>query len=111
MSDNWDAPAPVPIRARNRRAVSDDNGSESDDSDEGEFSGLVNLFDYVPIVPQDRDQALLDLFTCPLCEGIIYPCYLQCKNFHVVCEACLSRIEGDKCPFCRGRKPYKKNHR
>ena len=51
MSDNWDAPAPVPVRARDLRIAFDDNQSESDGSDEGKFAGLDNLFDFVPVVP------------------------------------------------------------
>ena len=73
MSDNWDASAPVPVRVRNLRVAANGDESESDDSVEGEFVGLNNLFDFIPIGPQDCDQALLDLFTCTLCEGLIYP--------------------------------------
>ncbi|KAI6175669.1 E3 ubiquitin-protein ligase [Aphelenchoides bicaudatus] len=47
----------------------------------------------------------LDLshFSCIICFKCIEPPYLQCENGHVVCSACLLRIE--ICPECRAKKP------
>lgn len=119
--DNFPPPVPSGVIVDNMDNVAnahdnhdfERNEESSSDSDD-ELIGLVNLEGAVGgqqhRIFQDPALAILDLFKCVLCEGLIYPQYLQCKKFHVVCENCLSRID-DGCPFCRGRKPYKKNHR
>ena len=60
--------------------------------------------------PVDRDLALLGLFTCPLCDSLIYPRYYQCERLHAICEGCLDQIPS-RCPYCGGQKPHVSNYR
>ncbi|XP_066310924.1 putative E3 ubiquitin-protein ligase SINA-like 6 [Miscanthus floridulus] len=42
----------------------------------------------------------LDAFECPICLSVFQGSIFQCKNGHVVCDACRVHIQGS-CPSCR----------
>ncbi|OQU86437.1 hypothetical protein SORBI_3003G091200 [Sorghum bicolor] len=50
--------------------------------------------------PARKSMEELDAFECPICLSLFQGPIFQCKNGHVVCDACRVHIHGT-CPSCR----------
>ena len=67
-------------------------------------SGTSSLGNLAGMMMDDRDRSSFDKeFECSVCLDEMRPPtkIFQCKNGHVMCEACKNHTEVSTCPTCR----------
>ena len=90
--------------------VSGSSGRGIDESARPLESALIEEVSVSPTRYEDRDVILLRLFTCGLCRGLVYPTYMNCEGFHILCVECFRGMLDGRCSFCNGRGPYRRNY-
>lgn len=51
-------------------------------------------------------QAIIMIYSCPICLDYMYPDYLDCGRGHNFCGSCVRMMRS--CPFCRSRGPIRR---
>lgn len=54
-------------------------------------------------------QSLRRYLECTICCEYIGSDIMQCKNGHIVCQSCRSKMQSDVCPYCKTTGPWSKN--
>ena len=51
-------------------------------------------------------DAIMRIYTCPICLDYMYPAFLDCGQGHHFCGSCVRKVSS--CPFCRSKKAVRR---